>query len=233
MDPEKILKFLTENIAEFFKVSVDTLIRPVAKFQLVPLALMADSSLVPNAGFDSSTRPWLHPLLFAFATVSAILGYLINSLIPNRRPGPDLLVTVVVTLIYWFVYSIGLHLLSRALRGRGQYVDTLSVNLQVLATLSVVASFLTLGLSLLTRLSTMDRLIIQIPEVGGNLRAEPAFFFFGIQALLLAVYLPLALKHVHGFGWIRQLLIGILPFITMWFGVLSFVTVGLMDFYVA
>ena len=231
MDPEKILKFLTENIAEFFKVSVDTLVRPVAKFQLVPVASMAESPLIPNAGSDSGAKPWLHPRLFAFATVSVIFGNMLNNLIPNRRTGPDLFVTVVITLIYWFVYSSGLHLFCRVLRGRGQYVDTLAVSIQVLATLFVVASVLTLGLSLLTQLPVMARLIIRIPLIGDILYEEPAFFFFGIQALLLAVYLPLALKHVHGFGWIRQLLIGILPFITMWFGVIPFVMLGLMGFH--
>lgn len=216
MDPEKILKFVAENIAEFFEVMVRTLVHPVAHFQTLSTA---PASVGATEGIQGQPR-WFNPKLFAFAGVSIIIGTIIIRLIPDSRdeidraPPPELLATVVVTLVIWFAYSTGIHLLCKVLRGKGTYAETMAVSIQLLATLFVVASTLTLGLATLDIQPGTD---ISGPQL---LLDHPVlFFFFCIEAMLLAVYLPLALKRIHAFGWVRQVCISITPFLTMWGGV--------------
>ena len=64
MDPEKILKFLAENLAEFFEVTARTLVRPVAHFR--PTSSTTDpASLAPAE--DHGRPRWFDPKLFALA----------------------------------------------------------------------------------------------------------------------------------------------------------------------
>ena len=225
MDLDKSFSFVADNITGFFEVSVSTLVRPKSYFQLVPAT--------PKTGADTNERPWLNPRLFAFAALSVILGTLLNSLIPGRRSGPDIVTTLVLLLIYWFVYSAGLHLVCKVLRGRGSLVDTLAVSIQVLSTLFVVASIISLILVLLTRQPIATELVSKVPFVGRSLKKMPELLFFVVQALLLAIYLPLALKHVHGFGWIRQIVVGFVPLLTMWLGILIYLETGAMGALIA
>jgi len=224
MDPDKILKFLTENIADFFEVMARTLVRPVAHFRPIS-ASVAPASLATEE--DQPQSRWFDPKLFAFAGVSIIVGTLINGLIPGRRQGPELFATVVVVLVVWFAYSTGVYFLCKVLRGKGTYADTMAVSIQLLATLFVVASSLTLVLATVAQLNFIKLFLEDVPFLGFLLE-QPTFLFFGIDAILLGVYLPLALKHIHGFGWIRQLCVGVIPFITMWGGVLFYISHSLV-----
>lgn len=221
MDPEKILKFVAENIAEFFEVMIKTLVNPVAHFQ--PLST-APASVGATEGNQGKPR-WFNPKLFAFAGVSIIIGTIIIRLIPAsrdeaefvRRDPPELLATVVITLVIWFAYGTGIYLLCKILHGKGTYAETMAVSIQLIATLFVVSSTLTLGLATLDIQPSTDisgsRLLLDRPAL---------FFFFCIEALLLAVYFPLALKRIHAFGWARQACISVVPLLTMWGGIRFF-----------
>jgi hypothetical protein len=75
----------------------------------------------------------------------------------------------------------------------------------------------------------VSQIRLERAEVSGFHQAAPgALLFFAVQALLLAVYLPLALKHVHGFGWVRQIVVGLVPLVTMWLGILIYLETGAM-----
>lgn len=164
---------------------------------------------------------WLSPRLLSFAVFSVILGTTINSLLPNRVPGPQLFVTVSLVLISWFSHASCLHLICRALRGSGHYIETLSVSLQLFATIYVVSSFLSLVAATVISTPTFYVVTERIPFIGGLLVGEPALLFFLIGALLHSIYIPLSLQPVHKFGWLRVSIIflisSLLILILLWY----------------
>jgi hypothetical protein len=113
VDLEKILKFITQNLPEFFEVLVATLIHPVARFQLASSTIFPSPSGIVTKGIRPEGATWLDPKLFAFAAVSIVIGTMINDLIPGRRKGPDLFANVIVLLTLWFFCSTGLHILCK------------------------------------------------------------------------------------------------------------------------
>src|SRR5690349_6639586 len=95
--------------------------------------------------FASPRQLWSDAKLVSYSLLSTILGLLINRAIPNRKAGPDLTSSVVIIIIIsFFVGSITLHLFCKLLSGKGNLVETISVNLQLNSTLYVMASFITL-----------------------------------------------------------------------------------------
>lgn len=218
MDPDKILKFFTENLADWSRVTYLTLVHPISRFELVTGLDEQTQALVGT--FRSERQMWLSPRLLSFAVFSVILGTTISSLLPNRVPGPQILVTVAVVLSSWFSHASCLHFLCRALRGSGHYVETLSVSVQVFATIYVVASFLSLLASTAISIPTVSDLTERIPFIGELLVGEPALLFFLIVALLHSIYVPLSLRQVHKFGWLRVSVIflvsSLLVLVSLW-----------------
>lgn len=90
IDPEKILKILTEYLVGWSRVMLLTLASPTARFSLVPISEgNGPASLI---GVVRSERDlWLSPRLLAYAAFSTILGITLNSLLPDRPPAPEIL----------------------------------------------------------------------------------------------------------------------------------------------
>jgi hypothetical protein len=208
MDIEKILKFATDNLSEYFYILIETLRYPALRF--APVEASADSankSLVTSRG-RLITGSRLAPKLFVYVVISILIGVTLNALIPNRIKSPDAQTTIVVILLNWFLYSTVVHLICKLFRGRGSYAETLSVILQLISTLYVVSSFGALILSLLSRIPQLNSILINANGSFSVAASEPFWFFFFLQFLLLTIYVPLAVRHVHGFVWRKQLSIG-------------------------
>jgi hypothetical protein len=208
MDIEKILKFTADNLSEYFYILVETLRYPVLRFDPVEASTdSANKSLVTSQGrLISGSR--LAPKLFVYVVISILIGVTLNALIPNRIKPPDVRTTIVVILLNWFLYGTVVHLICKLFRGRGSYAETLSVVLQLICTLYVSSSFGALILSLLTRVPYFYSML---SKAGGLLSMDindPSWFFLLLQFLLLTIYVPLAVRNVHGFAWRKQLSIG-------------------------
>ena len=109
MDPDKILKFLSENLTDWSRVTFLTLARPVSRFDLAAISHEQPNTFV--GGVESEHELWLSPRLLGFAVLSAVLGITMNSLLPNRVPAPQLFAAAAIVLGYWFLYGSLLHFL--------------------------------------------------------------------------------------------------------------------------
>ena len=97
IDPEKGIKFLTEHAADWSRITLLTLIKPIARFELVQVGAEGTTSVIGRV--QTARQLWLNPKLFVFALLSIVLGLLINALIPGRKPGPELLTSVIFIFI--------------------------------------------------------------------------------------------------------------------------------------
>ena len=137
MDPDKV-----GNFSDWSRVTYLTLVRPVSRFDLVQATDEPESARI--IGSSKKAELWLSPKLMSFAAVSALLGIALNSLLPNRIPSPQLFSAAAVILALCFLYGSLVHLRCISLRGTGKYLQTVSISLQVSATLYVVVIFLAL-----------------------------------------------------------------------------------------
>lgn len=119
------------------------------------------------------------------------------------------------------------------LRGAGRYLETLNLTLQLFGTLYFVASLLSLAAAAIVLLPTVSYIIQKLPWSGKAIATEPALVFFPIHSTLLLIYIPLSLKSVHRFGWIRTAVI-LLPSclilaVWVWFSIVFYHRYGLME----
>jgi hypothetical protein len=216
MEPDKVLKLLTEHVSDWWQTTCLTLLRPISRFELVPAA--PASSVASIHGVDAEQRQWLDPKLLVFAVVSIVLGLSLNALLPKRVVGPQLLPSVLVVFLFWALCGSALYLLCRLLGGTGTYLQTLTITLQVSATLYVTASFLSLLAVPLVLLRTDNVLGVQLPVA----------LFFLISTVLTAIYIPLGMKRLHRFGWGRTALLSAVTVLSSWMPVSIYLTFGVL-----
>jgi hypothetical protein len=226
MDPDKLLKFFADNLADWSRVTYMTLIAPVSRFALAVVNTEAHASAI--AGGEKPTEFWLNPKLLWFAAFSALLGITLNGLLPKRVPAPPLTTAVAVIFGSWFMYGSLIHIVCKLLRGTGHYLHTLTVSMQVSATLYVVVSFLSLLVATLSTVPQISAVISEIPFIGLALVDEPALFFFLIGTVLFSIYQPLALRQIHRFGWLRTAFIGLLPYAFVWLSIAIYHRTGVL-----
>ncbi len=226
MDPGKTFKFLVDYAVDWSRVTFMTIVKPISRFELVTVG--ADETVRVIGNIKSERQLWLNPKLLGYSFLSIILGLTINALIPNKSQGPDLLASVIIIFIYWFAACSVLHLFCIILRGTGKYLETLSVGIQVSSTLYVVISFLTFVIASLLVIPNTSEFVKQIPMIGELLTKEPAYVFFVIGTLLSMVYVPLSMKSVHKFGWIRTIMVAVIPPLTVWLPVIVYMQSGLL-----
>jgi hypothetical protein len=226
MDPNTVVTFLTEHTADWSRITLLTLINPISRFELVPAGSEESTSVIGRV--ETERQLWLHPKLLVYAILSIVLGLMINELIPGREPGPELVASVVIIFIYWLVSGSVLHLVCLVLRGKGKYLETLSVIIQVSATLYVITGFLAFLAALFLVLPQVADILEKITIFGRVFTEEPVFVFFLIGTILSVIYVPLSMKPVHRFGWGRTVVIALLPLLTVGFAVAIYLQYGLL-----
>lgn len=193
MDFENLVNFSTDYLSEYLWAFSETLRNPTLRFQ--PLLASKDNKLTTTIPSEPrvNSGPYLNPKLLIFVLISIFIGSTINGLVPGRKVGPDIETTIVSIFGIWFIYGSFIHLACKLLQGKGNYIQTMSVCLQIFAVLHVVSSFAAL--------------------IFASIDA-----YFLVQFLLMAVYLPMAIKNIHSFGWLRQIIIVMLPIIIVIIG---------------
>ena len=220
LDLDKIVDFTTEHSSEYAHTLIATLVSPSARF--APVSLRSDSILnVPT----ELTGSRLNPRLLLYVAISIAAGVTINSLFPRPIQGPVAQVEGVLTALLWLFAVSMIHLWCRILGGRGTYVETASVLLQVFATLYVVVSVV--GVLLHALDAAGSRLGIALFQLGASSAEVVGTVLMLIYATLILVYMPLSLRHVHRFGWLRGILVAApSAFIGLTLGVILFVGSG-------
>ncbi|MBE7467791.1 MAG: hypothetical protein HS114_01455 [Anaerolineales bacterium] len=212
MDLTKLFEFSTDNVSEYLSIFILTLQNPILRFQ--PSNQNPDSQSViisppsKQKGYDHGPR--LSPKLISFVIISIFIGATINGFIPNRKQGPEFQVVVIFIIAFWFVSSGLTHLLCKLFKGKGTLLDTLSISLQLVSVLYVVGSFAALLLGVLITLPQITPFLSALGSPGQQFIIDPINIYFLVHFVLISVYLPIALKHVHGFGWWQLIAIGIL-----------------------
>lgn len=236
MDFDKTLEFATNYLSDYFWALVATLRNPIARFS--PLSSNDSEPKPTNLILEppiKNTVNRLNPKLFGFIIISIFFGTTINALIPNRKNGPDFITSAIVIIISWFIYSTILHLICKALRGKGHYEETLSVSLQLLSVLYVVSNFLTLMFAVVVGVPQIQHWMAGDSLIMRDLAANPVYLYFIVEFILSIIYLPLALHRVHRFNWKRQvtllilsLLISILSLVGLIIAIALYISSGMM-----
>ena len=227
MDIEGLVEFASKYLSEYVATFTATLAHPVARFNPILEAAETREIILPKR-VEEARSSYLNPKLFTFVVISIFVGVTINALIPGRPSGPDLVPSAIVILISWFTFSSVSHLISRMIGGRGTFGDTLSVSLQLLAVIYVVSCFMALAAGAIAQSGSVK---VFATATGGFLEfivENPVSIYFFTQLALMLIYMPLALRHVHGFGWIRQLIVGLTAPVATVFSLLIFFGVGVM-----
>jgi hypothetical protein len=136
-----------------------------------------------------------------------LLGVGFSALTPNRLlDAPQPLPMALVTIGVWIGYGSLLHVFCKLIRGKGGYRETLGVTLRVMVVLFAFSQLAALILGLLTRNPMIDGKLSSFGEIPSILCAAPTMVGVLLHTLIMLIYLPLALRPVHRFGWRRQVL---------------------------
>lgn len=198
MDIDKLLKFVAEYLSEWLKLTVTTLRRPIQYYSLV------QSQVPPPPGTAASleqTTNWLDPRLVSFCAVNIVLGIGLTAALPTSpvATAPPLHISVPTVLFSWVAYATLIHGACRLLGGDGEYVTTLAIVLQVMATIyfvSALASFL-VGTGNPFSPVFIQQHLASAPDWLQKLVGSPVWIAFLLSSILQLIYLPLALRPVH------------------------------------
>jgi hypothetical protein len=215
MNIEKLLELGTEYFSDYFSVFISTLRTPAARFRPITKKHEETDVVLPTKISSSYVGPDLNPRLFGFMMISILIGATLNSVVPGRPPSPDLLTTSVITIAVWIGYSISVFLVCKILGGKGSFLETISVSLQLLAVIYVVSNFVAFIWGSIAQTRIVRGFLLR--GSFGLIVDYPIFVYYPVQFVLMLVYLPAALKHVHRFSVVRQLVVGIVPIAwTLW-----------------
>ncbi|HEX8560105.1 MAG TPA: septum formation initiator family protein [Pyrinomonadaceae bacterium] len=202
MEVEKLLKLGVEYLSEYLRVLIATLRSPKLEFE--PLRLRVKSRLIAEgreAGDDGSR---LNPKLMGFLLVSIFIASILNANVPGRAPAPELMITTVIVVAYWMLLGSLIHVIRGLFTGREPFTRTLSLNLQVLAVIHVMSSLAAfLWGAVTTALGTGEAMAALQNLIGETATRKPVYAYFAVQFLLALIYLPLANRRGHRFGFSR------------------------------
>jgi hypothetical protein len=232
MDFDKFYRLVIDYLSDYFAAFVAILQNPACRFRPVLEATQAARTgelSIPCAAPARGVR--LDPRLFSFVLLSVFIGSTINALVPGAPARNDFAATAVIILVTWFFYSCLVYALAHLLKGPGTFWETISVSLQIFAVLYVVSSFSAFVWSALARTPQVRSALLSL-HLGplSALIEQPALAYFLIQFLLLAIYLPRSVKHLHRLNRIEQLLIGFLALGFVLIGYILFPSTGFLQY---
>jgi len=225
VDIQKLLEWGTTYFSEYFSVFISTLRRPVTRFEPVVSEAKQQRLYVPNKSSPASVDSSLNSKLFAFIIISIFIGSTLNSIVPGQPPvpgqplSPDIITTSIVTAAVWFAYSVSIYGVCRLLGGKGNFWETISISLQLLAVIYVVSNFATLIWSIIAQVLLFYKVngtiielndMIKLPDI---FMSQPFLIYYFIQFGLMIIYLPLSLKPIHKFGFIRRVCVNVVPIV--------------------
>lgn len=229
MDFEKIISFAVNSLSDYFHTLVNTFINPKLAFESIasptPESKISLLDKPLPSDLKSARKNQINPKLFAFVAVSILIGTTLNTvLIKTSVPSAEIPVrTYIFSLIFltlsWFIYSTCIFIACWILRGKGAYIETVSVIIQLLSAIFVASSFANLIFYAMISAPFLKQILI---EFGLHSLLEllsfPILFYYLTHTLLLCIYIPIVIKPIHKFGIFRLLLIGILPIIAITVG---------------
>ena len=202
MNFNELIKLFTDYLSDYVWTFINTIRNPELRFQ--PLSNTDDQqSGIVASSQTGQPNTLINPKLFSFVLISIFIGLTISTLIPGDKAQPDLATSSIVIVLYWLLYSSFVHMVCRIFAGKGSFSQTLSISLQLLSVIYVVSSFVALMWGTFVTGTKFGALLASRGDLPARLVERPIYIYFVVQFGLLAVYLPIAVKRIHGFNWSR------------------------------
>ncbi|MFC1621260.1 hypothetical protein ACFL2G_03040 [Candidatus Omnitrophota bacterium] len=229
MDFDKIIKMVqtysNDYIVSFYKI----LLKPTSAFQRYQPSKNHSRIIIASANDNTSAGLQIEKRIISFVLISIAIGVILNSFVPSRKYSGEFFSNMVIVFICWLFFVFYTHFLCRLFRGTASFLHTLSVSLQVFSALYVVSSFLNLAGGALVTMPFIASKLLTFGRLGDSIVNNPIYIYFIAQFILLNVYLPIAIKNIHGFGRIRPILIGvILSSLWVLLGIAFYLDLGIM-----
>jgi len=184
MDIEKILAFFTQYYSEYILTFFQTLQKPTLRFLPDAPNEPEKDTVLTLDGKPKKNNKKLNPKLISFIILSIFIGSIIQSITPNHPPIRELPTLIIITTTMWLFISSTIFFLFRLLGGKGGFLDTISISLQLIAVIYVVASLFSMILTIFFFTTESDYFVTFM-------------VYMTTQFILLVIYLPLALKELH------------------------------------
>lgn len=208
MDLDKAISYFEKYTGEYLGLLYQTLAKPTQSFRdTVACSGQAD---VPIIVPFSTTDEHLRRRLAGMVVISLVAGTVFNSLTPSRKYSGTFIDYIIVVLSCWCCFTLLAYAGSRLLNGKASFGSTVWVSLQIFSSLYLVSSFLNLVGGAIARLPAVNMYLVSLGPLGDSVANNPVYIYFLSQFILLNIYLPLTLKQLNGFGWIRAILIALL-----------------------
>ncbi len=206
MDISKFLELGIEYFSDYFQVFFLTLQKPSLRFHPVSVTPKETSISSQPIGVK------LNPLLFGFLVINIFIGTIFSSMAFGNLEISNFVSTTVVMIAIWIVYSSFIHGFCKLLKGKGTYLDTLSISLQLLAVTYVISSLITLIWITVIKILPPESYVLL--ETKNNYLAyfvfTPTIFYFMAHSTIMGIYIPPALKFIHGFTSTRLAIVGLI-----------------------
>lgn len=216
MDFDKLYAFASGAFSDYFHVLIRTLAGGRLAFE--PIAQGGELRATVQSK-PSKVEYRLNPQLFGFLVLSVVLGVALHSLQTRELDMGAVVISTVLLTLSWILYSSFTFLCCRIIGGRGSYIDTVSMMVQLLATVFVVSSFFSLGVIALAaglaRYGGVDSTILQ------SIIEDRYWPYYLVHTPLLMVYVPIVLRPIHGFSVSRSLLLLVVPLVAALLGLLT------------
>jgi len=111
--------------------------------------------------------------LLKFLVTSIVIGYLLQLVILRHNPAIDALAFAIIPVLLWLLYSLLVLVLSKLLKGAASHAQIVSICLQIIPVVYVLANFAAVISSVFVNSSFL--------------------IYFIVQGILLIIYLPLGL----------------------------------------
>jgi hypothetical protein len=198
MELDKILKLGVEFVSDYAEDFLQVIRKPGLQLRPTP-SITEDAAIITTTDSDR-VRVRLNPRLVRFLVISIFLGSVVNEKIPGRPPAQQLLVTVVILIIYWALFSAVSHLICRTFGSRITFIETLSACLQVFAVVYLLSSCC----GFLWGVIVHELYLASSPLYFRLLGERPIYAYFISQFPLTLAYLIMAMKRVHKFTFQKR-----------------------------
>jgi len=215
MDIEKVITFFPQYLSEYLALLFMTLQKPSLRF--APSSPPRSGIEIIRVSGDNSNTingATLNPKLISFAILSILFGSIIQGVTPNHPSIKEFPTLVVIVIALWLFISITVFFVCRSLGGKGSFIDTISISLQLLAVIYVVASLVSLIATIIFFANEIDFLYSYL-------------VYLTTQIILLSIYLPLALKELH---FSSNSKVSIRRVIAVVFSILSFLLIAFFSY---
>lgn len=207
---ERLVRPGVEYLPEYFAVFLYTLRDPSKRFRPITSEHEIPIVVSTNGRESSFFNTKLSPRLFGFMLISIFIGSTVHLVAVEPSGPPQLINIIVVTLVIWLAYGISLHLACRLLGKHGNIWETLSIMLQVFSVVFVVNNLFVVSWRVLSgavsSLPAVTNAANMFPIITMLIKS-PIFAYPIIHSVLMAIYIPRALKKLYNLNLPSQVVV--------------------------